>query len=183
MSVRARHCLVCGDRLKPMMQEGRPRRRCPRCGWIFYENPAPAAVAIVEGRRGLLLARRGAPPYEGTWDLPGGFIEADEHPERALVRELREELGARAVITGLHGFSIDRYGPDGFPVLAVVYVARLTGAPSPQSDVAEVRWFASNALPWRQIGFPAIRHTLRAYVQQRARRSRRGSATTRRCLD
>ena len=179
MNARARHCMVCGTRLKPMMQEGRPRRRCPRCGWIFYENPAPAAVAIVEGRGGLLLARRAAPPYEGTWDLPGGFVEADELPERALVRELREELGARAVITGLHGFSIDHYGPDGIPVLAVVYVARLTGTPSPQSDVVEVRWFRWDALPWRQIGFPSIRRTLRAYVQQRARRSRRRSARRR----
>ena len=170
MKARARHCMVCGARLKPMMQEGRLRRRCPRCGWIFYENPAPASVAIVEGRGGLLLARRAAPPYEGTWDLPGGFIEADEHPDQALLRELREELGARAVITGLHGFSIDHYGADGMPILAVVYVARLTGKPSPQSDVAEVRWFAWDALPWRQIGFPSIRHTLREYVRKRARR-------------
>ena len=173
MSARARHCLVCGARLKAMVQEGRPRRRCPRCGWIFYENPAPAAVAIIEGRSGLLLARRAAPPYEGTWDLPGGFIEADELPERALVRELREELGTRAVITSLHGFSIDHYGLDGMPVLAVVYVARLTGAPSPQSDVAEVRWFAWDALPWKQIGFPSIRRMLREYVRERAPRSRR----------
>ena len=172
MKVRARHCMVCGARLKAMMQEGRPRRRCSRCGWIFYENPAPAAVAIVEGRGGLLLARRAAPPYEGTWDLPGGFIEADERPEQALLRELREELGARAVITGLHGFSIDHYGPNGIPVLAVVYVAHLAGTPSPQSDAAEVRWFGWDALPWRQIGFPSIRRTLREYVRRRTRGNR-----------
>ena len=178
-TARARHCLVCGDFLKPMMQEGRPRRRCRRCGWIFYDNPAPAAVAIIEGHGGLLLARRAAPPHEGTWDLPGGFVESGELPERALVRELKEELGARAVITGLHGFSIDHYGAGGIPVLAVVYVARLTGTPSPQSDVAEVRWFGWDALPWRQIGFPSIRDTLREYVRQRARRSRRRSARRR----
>src|SRR5262249_45974610 len=160
--------------LRPMLQDGRRRRRCRRCGWIFYENPAPAAVAIIESRGRLLLGRRAAPPYEGTWDLPGGFIEAGELPARALVRELREELGARAVITGLHSFSIDRYGPTGIPVLAVVYRARLTGKPSPASDVAEVRWFRNDAIPWREIGFPAIKRTLQEYVRQarRARRSR-----------
>jgi ADP-ribose pyrophosphatase YjhB (NUDIX family) len=174
MSTRARHCLVCGAGLRPMMQEGRRRRRCARCGWIFYENPAPAAVAIIEGRGGLLLARRAAPPYAGTWDLPGGFIEKGELPDRALVRELREELGARAVITGLHGFSIDHYGPTGIPVLAVVFRARLTRKPAAGSDVAEVRWFGLDAIPWREVGFPSIRRTLREYVRARAmRKSRR----------
>src|SRR5262245_34266084 len=170
MSARARHCMVCSARLRPIVEEGRRRRGCPKCGWIFYDNPAPAAVAIVEGRAGLLLARRAAPPYAGTWDLPGGFVEAGESPARALVRELREELGARAVIIGVHGFAVDRYGPNGMPVLAIVYRARLTGKPSPGSDVAEVRWFRRDAIPWRQIGFPAMRRTLRDYVRQRARR-------------
>jgi ADP-ribose pyrophosphatase YjhB (NUDIX family) len=165
---RARHCMSCGARLRTTRQEGHRRRRCPRCGWTFYDNPAPAAVAVVEGRGGILLARRAAPPYEDTWDLPGGFIEAGELPDRALVRELREELGARAVITRLHGFSIDTYGPAGIPILAVVYVARLVGKPAARSDVAEVRWFRRDAIPWRQIGFPSITRALRAYLRRRA---------------
>jgi 8-oxo-dGTP diphosphatase len=31
--------------------------------------------------------------YPNVWDLPGGHIEENERPPRALVRELREELG------------------------------------------------------------------------------------------
>ena len=168
MTERARHCIACGAGLQTTRQEGRRRRRCPRCGWTFYGNPAPAAVAIVEGRGSILLARRAAPPHEGTWDLPGGFIEAGELPDRALVRELREELGARAMITRLHGFSIDTYGPAGIPILAVVYVARLQGRPAARSDVAEVRWFPRDAIPWREIGFPSITRALREYLQRRA---------------
>src|SRR5207253_7035938 len=57
MTARARHCLACGARLTTVRKEGRRRRRCPRCGWTFYDNPTPAAVAIVEGRGGILLAR------------------------------------------------------------------------------------------------------------------------------
>jgi ADP-ribose pyrophosphatase YjhB (NUDIX family) len=167
VSAHARHCLACGSRLQPTRQEGRQRRRCPKCGWTFYDNPAPAAVAIVEGRGGILLARRAAPPHQGTWDLPGGFIEAGELPDHALRRELREELGARAVITRLHGFSMDSYGPGGIPILAVVYVARLVGRPSARSDVAEVRWFGRDAIPWRQIGFPSITRALREYLARR----------------
>jgi len=170
MSVRARHCLQCGAGLQTRQQEGRRRRRCPRCGWTFYDNPAPAAAAIIEGRSGILLARRAAPPYEDTWDLPGGFVEADELPERALVRELREELGARAVIRRFFGFDLDRYGPGGVPILAIVYEARLVGRPSARSDINEVRWFDRDAIPWREIGFPSIQRILRDYLRPRPRR-------------
>jgi 8-oxo-dGTP diphosphatase len=179
MPSRARHCLACGRALRPGRQDGRRRQRCPRCGWIFYDNPVPAAVAIVEGRDGILLARRLAAPYAGTWDLPGGFIEAGELPGPALLRELREELGARATIVRLETFSIDRYGPGGMPVLAIVYVARLRAAPTARSDVSEVRWFRRDAIPWREIGFPSIRRCLRAYLARRPARGRPGSRARR----
>jgi ADP-ribose pyrophosphatase YjhB (NUDIX family) len=167
MSARARHCMACGAGLRTVSQEGRRRRSCPRCGWTFYDNPVPAAVAIVVGPRGILLARRAAPPYAGTWDLPGGFLEADEPPDRGLLRELREELGVRAVITRFHGFYQERYGVGGFPILAIVYLVRLTGPPRARSDVSEIRWFRRDALPWREIAFPSVRLALRAYLEAR----------------
>jgi 8-oxo-dGTP diphosphatase len=160
-------------------REGRRRRRCPRCGWTFYDNPAPAAVAIIEGPSGVLLARRAGPPYQGTWDLPGGFLESGELPDRGLHRELREELATRARIARLHGFSIDRYGRGGMPILAIVYVARLGKPPRARSDVAEVRWFARDAMPWREIGFPSVRRALRDYLRDTrsvTSRARRGVA-------
>ena len=164
--------MACGARLASVRVEGRLRRRCPRCGWTFYNNPTPATVAIVEGSRGVLLARRAAPPYRGTWDLPGGFLESGETPDRGLRRELREELGAAGTIVRLHGFAIDQYGPGGFPVLAVVYVVRLTRAPRAASDVAEARWFARDEIPWREIGFPSVRRALREYLRHAAPGSR-----------
>ena len=165
MKPRAVHCLACGGRLRTARIEGRWRRRCPRCGFVFYDNPVPAVVALVRGPRGLLLARRGRPTYAGTWGLPGGFLEAGELPVQGLRRELREELGASATIAGLLGFYRDRYGPGGFPVLTLVYGARLRGPAAARSDVAEVRWFAPEAIPWRSIAFPSIRQALRDHLK------------------
>ena len=56
--------------------------------------------AVIEGPKGVLLALRNHPPFEGFWCLPGGHIEFGEKVEDALYREIREETGLG--ITNLH---------------------------------------------------------------------------------
>lgn len=163
----ARYCLACGARLVRVRLEGRLRRRCPTCGWTFYNNPVPAAVAVIVRRGRILLTRRARPPYAGTWDLPGGFLEALEDPERALARELREELGVRVRAARLVAFATDRYGPRGFPILTLLYRARVAPGPIRVSDdVDEARWFPLRAVPYRAIAFPGLRRLLRRYLEQ-----------------
>ncbi len=134
---------------------------------MFYGNPVPATVAIVVGPRGFLMCRRGAAPCRGTWDLAGGFLEADESPERGLRREVREELGAHVRRARFRGFVVDRYGTGGIPVLGLVYEVQLAGRITARSDVSEVRWFTRDAIPWRRIGFASIRRALRAHLRLR----------------
>ncbi|HYI64272.1 MAG TPA: (deoxy)nucleoside triphosphate pyrophosphohydrolase [Allosphingosinicella sp.] len=52
------------------------------------------AAALIDGSGRVLLQRR-APgrAMAGLWEFPGGKVEADELPEAALVREMKEELG------------------------------------------------------------------------------------------
>lgn len=53
-----------------------------------------AAAALVDADGRVLLARRPETKSEALkWEFPGGKLETGESPERALVRELNEELG------------------------------------------------------------------------------------------
>ncbi|PYN31047.1 MAG: hypothetical protein DMD98_18115 [Candidatus Rokuibacteriota bacterium] len=93
----------------------------------------PAAVALIMRGGRLLLTRRARPPYAGTWDLPGGFLEAGERPEACVRRELREELALGIRQARLVDFALDRYGPKGIPVLTLVYrVTPGSGRPRPR---------------------------------------------------
>jgi ADP-ribose pyrophosphatase YjhB (NUDIX family) len=164
----ARFCIACGRALRMVADGAHRRPRCPRCGWTFYSNPVPAAVAIIVRRGHVLLGRRARAPYQGTWDLPGGFLEPYETPEAGLDRELREELGVGVRASRFVGYGIDRYGKGGVAVLALVYRVTPTSARfKPADDVSEVRWFPERALPFRDIAFPSVRKTLRDYFRGR----------------
>lgn len=51
------------------------------------------------------------PTYKPGWDLPGGMAEANEPPEEAVRRELREELGQDISLRGL--LVVDWVAPHG----------------------------------------------------------------------
>src|SRR5215204_3975333 len=67
------------------------------------QDRRPIAAAGVVCMRGddVLLIRRGAPPREGEWSLPGGRIEWGERAADAALRELREETNCSAELIGL----------------------------------------------------------------------------------
>lgn len=166
MNRHARFCLACGGRLRTVTSDGRRVRRCAACGWTFYGNSLPTVAALIVRGRRVLLTRRAHPPRAGTWDLPGGFLEALETPEAGLRRELREELGITIQAATFVGFVMDRYGRDELPLLNIVF--RVRARPGPirvADDVSEARWFALDAVPYRAIGFAAMRRAVRDHAR------------------
>jgi 8-oxo-dGTP diphosphatase len=109
-----------------------------------------------------LMVRRGEPPHEDRWALPGGFVRPEENLAEAAARELAEETGLRAEqsagvspagspgpyggTSGAHLEQLATYGdPDRDPRMRVVSVAHLVLAPDlptprPGGDARGARW-------------------------------------------
>ncbi|MBY0421408.1 MAG: NUDIX domain-containing protein, partial [Parvularculaceae bacterium] len=59
--------------------------------------------AVIFRANEVLLIRRGKPPFEGAWSIPGGAPHFGETLEAATLREVREETGVAAEIRGFLG--------------------------------------------------------------------------------
>ena len=98
----------------------------------------------------VLLIRRGIPPFEGRWALPGGFVLDDESLEAAARRELAEEAGVRDVyLEQLYTFGEPRRDPRG-RVVTVAYYALLTTEAAPLvagTDAGAARWMPAREHP------------------------------------
>jgi 8-oxo-dGTP diphosphatase len=123
----------------------------------------------------ILLVRRGRAPFRGRWALPGGFVEAQETVEQAVLRELREETGLRGRIAALLGVYS---GPDRDPRGPTASVVFLIGGgraePRGGDDAAEAAWLPLGRA--QRLAFDhgrIVRDALRRRDAGRRRRVRR----------
>jgi 8-oxo-dGTP diphosphatase len=126
------------------------RLACDACGFIVYASSKPTAGALCVDNGRVLLARRAHPPFEGFWDIPGGFLDEGEDPLDGLRRELREETGLEVEPQQFLGIWMDRYGGDSTAeaTLNLYWTARVVGGDAaPADDVSELRWFNRDELP------------------------------------
>ncbi|MFG3056807.1 NUDIX domain-containing protein [Kitasatospora sp. NPDC048239] len=119
------------------------------------------ALTLRHGHLYVLLVERAAPPYQGSWALPGGFLRAGEEGlAEAAARELAEETGlhaadAEAALSRIHLEQLGTYGaPDRDPrmhVVSVAYLAFAPDLPDPQagSDAASAAWHPVTGLDLR----------------------------------
>lgn len=113
-------------------------------------------AAVIERDGRILVTRRPAGTHlAGLWEFPGGKPAPGESPEEALVREIREELGARATVGGVLE-TVDWTYPDK-RVRIVFFRCGLEGEPRPLEG-QEMRWVAPDDLT--ALEFPAADSTL-----------------------
>lgn len=165
------YCPQCGAPLTDRVKFGRVRRACRYCGFIHFTDPKVAVAALVTNGSRVLLVRRLAVPRIGYWALPAGYMDADELPEEALVRELAEETGVTVRVMGLLGVTALAGWTERRGVL-LLYRAEPTDSvaanvPVAGDDVSDVRWFEPDAIPWEAIAFESTAETLREWLGER----------------
>jgi 8-oxo-dGTP diphosphatase len=141
-----RLCPRCGAELRGDAK----RLSCDACGFIVYASSKPTAGALCVDDGRVLLARRSHAPFEGYWDIPGGFLDEGEDPLDGLRRELKEETGLDVEPERFLGAWVDRYGGDSTAesTLNLYWTARVVGGEAaPADDVSELHWFGRDELP------------------------------------
>ena len=116
----------------------------------FPDAPRVGVGGVVLDGERVLLARRGRPPGQGKWSIPGGLVHLGERIEDAVVREIEEESGLHVRVLGLCGV-IDRVVREEDAVryhyVIIDYVAEAVGGRlQAGSDAAEVCWVALDDL-------------------------------------
>jgi ADP-ribose pyrophosphatase YjhB (NUDIX family) len=148
----------------------RPRYVCVHCGTIHYQNPKMVIGSIpvweTQGEPRVLLCKRAIDPRCGYWTLPAGFMENGETTTDAASRETMEEAGARIELHELftllnvpHVHQVHMYYRA--TLLDLDYQAGI--------ESLDVKLFSEAEIPWGDIAFPTVAHTLRYFFQDFSR--------------
>ena len=156
-------CVHCGAPLVVKTIEGRELEACLHDDFVLWRDPKVAAAVVVDAPGGIVLGRRGIEPGYGEWCLPGGFVNDDEDPEAAAIRECREEINAEVKLTELLG--VYHVAKTTSPsIVGIGYRGRLVDGEtiSAGAEMLEVGVFRPDALP--PIAFPSHRELLALYA-------------------
>jgi NAD+ diphosphatase len=135
-------CGRCGTPTRDRAHER--AKECPACGHVVFPRVSPAMMVLVTRGRELLLARANRFP-KAMYSALAGFVEPGESIEDCIHREVREEVGVE--VDGLRYFASQSWP---FPhSLMIAYTAEHAGGEARPCDdeIADVQWFALDALP------------------------------------
>ncbi len=152
-------CSRCGNSVITRVPEGDNLERfvCDACDTVHYQNPNNVAGAILTWQDRVLLCKRAIEPRYGLWTLPAGFMENNETVAQAAARESMEEANA-------HCGRLKLFGVFSLPYISQVYMMfsgrLISDQVSPGFESLEVGLFTREQIPWDEIAFPVITHSL-----------------------
>jgi ADP-ribose pyrophosphatase len=125
-------------------------------------NPRVAVGAVVFKDERVLLVRRGQPPSEDLWAIPGGSVEIGETMQEAAEREILEETGI-TVRAGEPVYTFDVIDRDSAGKIRFHYVIvdlaadYVTGEPKAGDDAAEARWVTAQEIDALPVSPPTLK--------------------------
>ncbi len=119
------------------------------------KRPGLTVDAVIEfGDDRVVLIRRGFPPFEGLWALPGGFVEIGETVADACMREVREECSIDVELRGILGvYSDPRRDPSRHTIAVAFRAVHKSGELKGSDDAREARLFKRDELRSLKLAF------------------------------
>ncbi len=126
-----------------------------------------AADVIIQKNRKIVLLMREHYPFSGTWDIPGGLIEAGETVEKTAVREAQEETGLKVKLTDLLGVYSDPRRDPRFPSVSATFIAKPISGKLKGSREGKAEWVPVSSLSKLKLGFDhrKILHDYRKWLR------------------
>jgi ADP-ribose pyrophosphatase YjhB (NUDIX family) len=146
-----KYCSGCGTALETRMIE-RQRKFCPLCQRVHYAGLKVGAGALIERNGCLLLMQRTMSMFQGSWNIPAGYVEVDEHPLEAVVRETYEETGLRVEVKGLVDIYFFSNDPRGNGILIVYECKPVGGELQATEESINPTYFPAEDIPKNLAG-------------------------------
>ena len=142
----------------------------------YPERPVVGVGGVVISGGRALLVRRGRPPLEGEWSIPGGMLEIGETLIEGVQRELAEETGIEVRVAGLievfERISLDAAGRPQYHFVVLDYFCEaVRGEGRAGSDAIEVAWATDAELAQYSLTPAATRVIRKAFEMSRSPRS------------
>ena len=103
-----------------------------------------AVAAIIRKGDRIFATQRGYGEWKDWWEFPGGKMEAGETPEKALVREIREELSAEISVDEF--LCTLEYDYPAFHLTMHCYLCSLIGEALHLNEHEAAKWLAKDEL-------------------------------------
>ncbi len=145
----------------------------------YPERPIVAVGGVVIHDSQVLLIRRGQPPLEGRWSIPGGILEVGETIAEGIERELKEETGIAIRVLELieiyEKVLRDEENQPQYHFVILDYLCEFVeGTARPGGDVIEVVWAGEQQLDSLAVTGAAKRVIRKALSAVRGRAAHQG---------
>lgn len=162
-----KYCSECGTPVVRRIPDDDHVERdvCPACGTVHYVNPKIIVGCIPVWEDRILMCKRDIEPRLGKWTFPAGFLELGETSAEGAARETMEESRARVEMQEL--FTVINV-----PHVSQVYLIHrgrmLSPEHGPTPESSETRLMSEAEIPWDEIAFPTIWHSLKFFFEDRS---------------
>ena len=111
------------------------------------KNVFVSILALVNENNEILIGKRPIhDTYAGYWEFPGGKIKNKEHPEEALIRESKEEIGINLEKSCLAPLTFTTFTNNNQNLILLLYVARKWNNTPSTNFHSELSWVKPNKL-------------------------------------